>query len=145
MISIEQTRGFDDALAEYPNACWIVALHHHIVEHPKLGHALAERIGTTLINGNAFTRRLMRVADRVVVMHGHRHINWVGECGELAILSAPSAVMDAMPGAEPYFYVHSVGIDGQGRVRLGTPERVDVRRGSGPARVTRSDGADRVA
>jgi Calcineurin-like phosphoesterase len=126
LISIEQTRAFDAAIAEYPDACWIVALHHHIVEHPKLGHALAERIGTTLVNGNAFTRRLLRMAGRVVVMHGHRHIDWIGQCGDLVIVSAPSAVMDAMPPSEPYFYVHSVGIDGSDGVRLGAPERINV-------------------
>jgi len=32
-------------------------------------------------------------ASRVVVMHGHRHIDWIGSCGRLKIISAPSPVM----------------------------------------------------
>ena len=105
---------------------WIVALHHHIVERPKLGHTLAERIGTTLINGNWFTRRLQRVAKRAVVMHGHRHIDWMGRCGDLLILSAPSAVMPAKGSEEIYFYVHTLGVDASGIVALAEPERMTV-------------------
>jgi hypothetical protein len=93
LVPTEEAHALEIAMRAFPRACWIVALHHHIVEHPKLGHALAERIGTTLINGNWFTRRLQRVASRTVVMHGHRHIDWMGQCGDLLILSAPSAVM----------------------------------------------------
>ena len=127
LIPRDQAVALDAVIDQYPRATWIVALHHHIVEHPKLGHALAERIGTTLINGNWFTRRLQRVADRAVVMHGHRHIDWMGECGKLLILSAPSAVMKAPDAGVPYFYVHTVGVDASGRVGLAEPERVEVR------------------
>lgn len=127
IISIEQARALEAALDAYPDACWIVALHHHIVEHPRLGNALAERIGTTLVNGNAFTRRLLRAATRVVVMHGHRHIDWIGQCGALTIVSAPSAVMDAAADGVPYFYVHALELDGRGIVRPRTPERISVR------------------
>ena len=97
-----------------------------MVECPKLGHALAERVGTTLINGNWFTRRLQHFADRAVVMHGHRHIDWMGECGTLQILSAPSAVLEAPGRDDLYFYVHTIGVDGAGRVCLAVPDRVDV-------------------
>jgi predicted phosphodiesterase len=127
LIRAEEAHALEIAMSSFPRASWIVALHHHIVEHPKLGHALAERIGTTLINGNWFTRRLQRVASRTVVMHGHRHIDWIGQCGDLLILSAPSAVIPASDGDGVYFYIHTVGVDPSGRVGLGTPERVDVR------------------
>ncbi|HEY9225696.1 MAG TPA: metallophosphoesterase, partial [Gemmatimonadaceae bacterium] len=127
LVPAEQAHALDAVIEAYPRAHWLVTLHHHIVEHPKLGHALAERIGTTLINGNWFTRRLQRVADRVVVMHGHRHIDWIGECGELLIVSAPSAVMRATGHTSVYFYVHTVGVDANGRIGLAEPERVDVR------------------
>ena len=126
-MPIEQAHALDAAMAAYPRACWIVALHHHIVEHPKLGHALAERIGTTLINGNWFTRHLQRVADRAVVMHGHRHIDWMGQCGKLLIVSAPSPVMAAADSSDLYFYLHTVGVDAAGCVGLADPERVEIR------------------
>ena len=37
MISAEQVRGIEIATAQYPRACWIVALHHHLVEYPRAG------------------------------------------------------------------------------------------------------------
>jgi Calcineurin-like phosphoesterase len=127
LVPLEQVRALDAAMEAYPQAVWIVALHHHIVEHPKLGNALSTRIGTTLINGNWFTRHLRHVADRTIVMHGHRHIDWMGRCGGLVILSAPSAVMPENAGDEVYFYVHTLGVDASGRIGIAEPERVDVR------------------
>ena len=126
LIPLEEVHALDAAMAQYPRAVWIVALHHHIVEHPALGHALAERIGTTLINGNWFTRHLLGVGRRAIVMHGHRHIDWMGECGDLLILSAPSSTMAAKGREDVYFYVHTVGIDASGRIGLADPQRVDI-------------------
>jgi 3',5'-cyclic AMP phosphodiesterase CpdA len=126
LVSAEQAGALDAAMKAYPRACWIVALHHHVVEHPKLGHALAERVGTTLINGNWFTRRLLRVGDRAVVMHGHRHIDWMGRCGELAILSASSSTMPTTGHPDIHFYVHVVGVDAAGHIDIAQPECVSV-------------------
>jgi hypothetical protein len=75
MVSAEQARAIDIGARHYPRACWIVALHHHVVEYPKPAKALSERIGTALINGSWFVRRLQRLADHAVVMHGHRHVD----------------------------------------------------------------------
>jgi hypothetical protein len=46
MMSYEQARGIDIAVAQFPRACWIVALHHHVVEYPTPARALSIRIGT---------------------------------------------------------------------------------------------------
>ena len=127
LVTAEQATAIDKVMKQFPRAYWLVTLHHHIVEHPKLGHALAERIGTTLINGNYFTRRLQRVADRVIVLHGHRHIDWIGECGGLTIVSAPSATMPAKGRDDVYFYILTVGVDASGRLQLAEPERVTAR------------------
>jgi len=126
LIPREEVQALDRAMAQYPRAAWIIALHHHIVEHPKLGHALAERIGTTLINGNWFTRHLLGVGRRALVMHGHRHIDWMGECGDLLILSASSSTMPSKGHDDVYFYVHTVGVDASGRIGIANPQRVDV-------------------
>ena len=67
MISAEQARGIEIASRQYPQACWVIALHHHLVEYPRAAKALSERIGTALINGNWFVRRLQSLAGRVVV------------------------------------------------------------------------------
>jgi hypothetical protein len=42
-------------------------------------------------------------------LHGHRHIDWIGACGQLRIISAPSPVMPAKRAAHPAFYVHTFG------------------------------------
>jgi hypothetical protein len=103
-----------------------VALHHHLVEYPKLGSALSERIGTALINGSWFLRQLQPLGRRVVVMHGHRHIDWIGICGSLRIISAPSPVMEARDNVSTSFLVHRLVTRSDGRLGLLAPERIEV-------------------
>jgi hypothetical protein len=119
-------RSLEWAAAQFPRACWVVGLHHHVVEYPQPAKALSERIGTALINGSWFARRLRPLAARIVVMHGHRHVDWVGECGGLHIVSAPSPVMDATGAATTAFYIHHLARGADGRLRLLRPERVEV-------------------
>ena len=78
------------AFDTYPRARWIVALHHHMIEYPMPVAKFSERIGTALVNGSWFQRVLKPYAERIVVMHGHRHVDWIGACGELKVVSAPS-------------------------------------------------------
>jgi predicted MPP superfamily phosphohydrolase len=126
MISVEQVRGIEIAAAQYPQACWIIALHHHVIEYPNVAKVLSERIGTALINGNWFVRRLQGLGARAVLMHGHRHIDWIGKCAGLSIVSAPSPVMEATDDADTYFYIHTLAAQDGGRIGLLTPERVVV-------------------
>jgi hypothetical protein len=125
MIPVEQARRLTAALDHYPKAGWIVALHHHLIEYPMAVTAFSERIGTALVNGSWFQRVLKPYADRVVVMHGHRHVDWIGACGKLKIVSAPSPVM-APQSLPTHFYVHALGLGPDGRVRLHHPERIDL-------------------
>jgi hypothetical protein len=126
MVSAEQAKAIDAVADRYPRACWIVALHHHLLEYPKPAKALSERIGTALINGSWFTRHLGRLADRAVVMHGHRHLDWIGKCGGLLIVSAPSPVMEATDDHDTYFYVHTLAIGTQHKISLLAPQRIDL-------------------
>jgi len=126
MIPAEQHRGVEIAVAQYPRACWIVALHHHVVEYPRAAHAMSERIGTALINGNWFVRRLQSLAGRIVLMHGHRHIDWMGECAGLPILSAPSPVMEITDDLASHFYIHTLAVGTDSRVRLLAPCQVTI-------------------
>ena len=66
------------------------------------------------------------LADRAVVMHGHRHIDWIGACGPLKIISAPSPVMDATDDAPTHFYIHTLAAGPDGRLGLLPPERVEI-------------------
>lgn len=67
-----------------------------------------------------------RLGRRVVVMHGHHHIDWTGECGSLRIVSAPSPVMEATDAEPTSFYIHTLATAPEGRLCLLRPERVDV-------------------
>jgi len=125
MISAEQARRLAATLRHYPQARWIVALHHHLTEYPMPVSAFSERVGTALINGSWFQRLLQPHGDRVVVMHGHRHLDWIGACGRLKIVSAPSPGMGPSEAAT-HLYVHAFAAGGNGSVSLLAPERVDI-------------------
>jgi hypothetical protein len=84
--------------------------------------AFSERVGTALINGSWFVRSIERFADRAIVMHGHRHIDWIGACGALKIVSAPSPVMSV----NGYFYIHQLMRGANGGLCLAQPERVEI-------------------
>jgi 3',5'-cyclic AMP phosphodiesterase CpdA len=126
MVSTEQARRLATAIAQFPHAHWVIALHHHLVEYPLSVAAFSERIGTALINGSWFIRKIKPLAPRAIVMHGHRHIDWIGTCGRLKIVSAPSPVMGATDQASTYFLIHTLTADASGQVCLLPPERVDI-------------------
>ncbi len=69
-------------------------------------------------------------------MHGHRHIDWIGECGGLVIVSAPSPIMEALNDADTYFYIHTLEIGADNCLRLLAPERIDVRGEPGKPRAS---------
>jgi Calcineurin-like phosphoesterase len=125
MISAGQARRLTSAFDRYPRARWIVALHHHLIEYPMPVAAFSERIGTALINGSWFQRALTPYAERIVVMHGHRHVDWIGACGKLKIVSAPSPVMKPDSKAT-HFYIHALASAPNGSLALMRPERIDL-------------------
>lgn len=126
MVSADQFAGMAAAFAQYPQAGWVIGIHHHVVEYPRAASALSERIGTALINGQWFVRRLDDFAGRIVVMHGHRHVDWCGECGNFPIISGPSTVMGDTATAPTHFYIHTIAKGADGRLELLTPERIVV-------------------
>lgn len=124
MVSLAQSRAIEAMAALYPRAGWIIALHHHVVEYPKPAAALSERVGTALINGSYVVRRLQKLAGRAILMHGHRHIEWIGTAGGLVIVSAPSPVMDAVDTDTTHFFIHNIATSGDGRIALLAPEKI---------------------
>ncbi|MET0689135.1 MAG: metallophosphoesterase, partial [Methyloceanibacter sp.] len=80
-----------------------------------------------LINGNWFVRRMMPLASRAILMHGHRHVDWIGHCGGLRIVSAPSPVMEATDDEDTAFYIHTLAADDGGKLQLLDPDRIVVR------------------
>jgi 3',5'-cyclic AMP phosphodiesterase CpdA len=126
LVCVEQARRLVAAIGGYPEARWIIALHHHLIEYPMPVVAFSERVGTALVNGSWFIRKLKPFADRVVVMHGHRHTDWIGACGAVKIISAPSPVMGATDDVATHFYIHTLAAGPDGKLRLLVPERVEI-------------------
>jgi hypothetical protein len=126
LVSGEQMRAITTMVRQFPRAHWIIALHHHMVEYPHPAKAFSERIGTALINGTWFVRQLQPLGSKVVAMHGHRHIDWIGDCGGVRIVSAPSPVMEATNDKPTCFYIHTLAAGSEGRLRLLAPERVEI-------------------
>jgi len=137
LVTREQTKAIETLTRRYPKAKWVIALHHHVVEYPRAAKALSERIGTALVNGTWFVRRMQRLGGRAILMHGHRHIDWIGSCGDLVIVSAPSPVMDVTDDRDTHFYIHSAGTGADGNFTLFEPQRIVLRGGVDP---TREDG-----
>jgi 3',5'-cyclic AMP phosphodiesterase CpdA len=125
MLSTRQALAIESVMTAYPSAGWIIAMHHHLVEYPKATDELSTRIGTALINGTWVARQLKRHGARIVVMHGHRHVDWIGRCGPVRIISAPSPVMNATARKPASFLIHSVQMV-DGKLALLEPERVIV-------------------
>ena len=126
VVSSEQVRALNAVAAQFPRARWILALHHHLVEYPRPGATLSLRIGTALINGTWLVRQLQSLGHRIVAMHGHRHINWIGQCGRLRIISAPSPVMEATDDEPTCFLVHRLAAGPEGQLCLLEPERIEI-------------------
>lgn len=125
LVAEEDMRAILTTAREFPRARWILALHHHPIEYPKPAKAFSERIGTALINGSRLLRLLRPIAARTVAMHGHRHIDWIGRCGALRIVSAPSPVMEATDAEPTYFYIHTLAAAAEG-IALLEPQRIVI-------------------
>lgn len=125
LVAEEDIQAILAATRIYPQAHWVLALHHHPIEYPMPATAFSERIGTALINGSRLLRLLRPVASRMVAMHGHRHIDWIGRCGALKIVSAPSPVMDATDAEPTCFYIHTLAAAADG-IALLAPQRIVI-------------------
>ena len=90
--------------------------------------SLRDRIGLALVNAPAVLATIAPHASRIVVLHGHRHRDWIGAWGDVVLCSAPSAALGA-DRADKYrgsFHIHDLAVGAGGSVRLATTERVRV-------------------
>ncbi len=128
VVDPSQLKALKLVLQNHPHHAWIILLHHHVVEHPGDTISLHERIGLALVNAPDVLDVLAPHASRILVLHGHRHRDWIGAYGDVMLCSAPSVALGA-DAADKYrgsFHVHELAFDAGGGVQLTKTERVKV-------------------
>lgn len=81
----------------------------------------SERVGTALINGSWFVRKLKPFAERIVVMHGHRHTDWIGPCGGVKIVCPIAGHECERRRADTFLHPYAAA-GPNGKLRLLAPE-----------------------
>ena len=126
-VSPPQLRALKSVLKNHPGSAWIIMLHHQVVEYPVASISLRDRIGLALVNASDILTAIGPYASNVVVLHGHRHRDWIGTCGRVVLCSAPSAALGAQSGIEDRgFCVHDFNLGAGGTIHLIKTERVRV-------------------
>lgn len=127
VVSPSQIKALKLVLQRTSPRPWLILLHHQIVEYPVVSISLRERIGLALVNAPDLVAVLAPHARRVIVLHGHRHRDWVGVCGNIVLCSAPSTSLGTA-GVDKYrgsFHIHQLSVEASG-LRLTATERVSV-------------------
>ena len=126
-VEPEELRALEKVL-EGEGAAWLILLHHQVVEYPILGISLQERVALALTNAPELVGAIGKGARRAAIFHGHRHRDWIGSCGELALCSAASATLGAHGDATGLgvFHFYDVAVDDRRNVKIVHSERVTV-------------------
>jgi len=125
VMNFTQLRALRSVLRASPQRAWLILLHHQVVEYPVLGTRLSDRIGLALMNARDLLAAITPYAASTVILHGHRHIDWVGITGETVLCSAPSVTL----GMEQYrgrFSIHEFSVSPTGRIQLTANDRVKI-------------------
>lgn len=125
VVSPKQLRALKSVLNRSPQRAWLILLHHQVVEYPVLGIRLSDRIGLALINAADLLAAITPHAGRTVVLHGHRHVDWMGVTGSAVLCSAPSVTL----GMEQYrgrFNIHEFTVSSGGKIQITANQRVKV-------------------
>jgi 3',5'-cyclic AMP phosphodiesterase CpdA len=126
-VSPPELRALKSVLRNYPGSPWIIALHHQIVEYPVPSISLKDRVGLALVNASDVLAAIEPYASSTMVLHGHRHWDWVGTCGGVVLCSAPSAALGSQVGKHMgSFRIHDLAFDDLGSTRLMKTEKVLV-------------------
>jgi hypothetical protein len=127
-VSPPELRALKGILRNSPGVPWIIALHHQIVEYPVPSISLHERVGLALVNASDVLAAIEPYASRTIVLHGHRHWDWIGTCGGVVLCSAPSTMLGSQAGEKRVgsFHVHELGFGAPGGNCLKKTECVKV-------------------
>ncbi|HEY6307832.1 MAG TPA: metallophosphoesterase [Candidatus Angelobacter sp.] len=119
-------KALKSVLRDSPGRAWIILLHHQVVEYPVVSISLRDRIGLALVNAPDVLAAIAPYSSRVLILHGHRHRDWIGTCGDVVLCSAPSVTMEStgVEECQGSFHVHDLTLRTDGGIRLATTQRV---------------------
>jgi 3',5'-cyclic AMP phosphodiesterase CpdA len=118
-VSPAQLRGLKSVLQNSAGSAWMIALHHQVVEYPVASIRLSDRIGLALVNAGDLLSLLRPYASQVLILHGHRHRDWIGICDKIVLCSAPSAALGSQSENDRgSFRVHHIRFGERGTMQL---------------------------
>ena len=127
VVNPSQLKALKSVLRSSPYSAWMILLHHQVVEYPVASISLTDRIGLALVNAADVLAAIAPHASRCLVLHGHRHRDWIGTCQDVVLCSAPSVTMGSQGGTyRGSFHVHEFAVGAGGGIRLTATERVKV-------------------
>jgi 3',5'-cyclic AMP phosphodiesterase CpdA len=127
VVSRPQLKALKSVLNNSPHA-WMILLHHHLVEYPVPSISLPDRIGLALVNAPDVLAAIAPHASRVIVLHGHRHWDWIGACGKVVLCSAPSVTLGSheKETSRGSFHINEFVFGADGGITLTSTHRVKV-------------------
>jgi predicted phosphodiesterase len=127
VVNPSQLKALKSILRGSPSVAWMILLHHQVVEYPVASISLTDRIGLALVNAPDVLAAIAPHASRCLVLHGHRHRDWIGTCQNVVLCSAPSVTLGSQwEKCRGSFHVHEFAIGAGGSMRLTATERVNV-------------------
>jgi 3',5'-cyclic AMP phosphodiesterase CpdA len=111
VVNPSQMNALKSVLRSSPHRAWIILLHHQVVEYPMAAlTSLSDCIGLALVNAPDVLAAIAPYSSHVLVLHGHRHRDWIGTCGDVMLCSAPSVTLgsDDYQGTFHTFHIHEL-------------------------------------
>lgn len=120
IIGRPQLRAMRSVLRSTRNRSWLVVLHHHVLEYPLPSIGLTERIGLSLANASELLDIISAHPEHVLILHGHRHRDWIGTNDQLTLCSGPSVTLGSynLDRTHGYFHVYEIECGPGGKMRL---------------------------
>jgi predicted phosphodiesterase len=127
-INTDQLRALRSILRSTAATAWVIAVHHHLVEYPIRGLGLRERAGVVLVNASDVLRVIAQSERAVVILHGHRHRDWIGTSGRAVVCSAPSVTLGdkGSERRDGRFSIYDIVRASDGRAQVPSVDRVSV-------------------
>ena len=127
IVGRSQLRAVNALLRSSRDRSWLLVLHHHVVEYPLPSIGLTERIGLSLANASELLDVISAHPAPVLVLHGHRHRDWIGATDALTLCSAPSVTLGSynIDRNHGYFHVYEMHCP-DGALRLQSTQVVAV-------------------